>query len=103
MWAGLIIFYRCITYKFELYLSLSVKIPVMSSERDEFQTVEDVASSEVYQCNHELHDTDKHVTLSLSSELKYTILYGVLIIFVVGSGQARVSSSPATTVSDMAS
>ena len=28
---------------------------------------------------------------------KYSILYGALIIFVVGSGQ-RVSSSPATTV-----
>ena len=55
MLAGLLIFYRCITYNIELYLSLSVKIPVMSSERDEFQTVEDVASSEVYQCNHELH------------------------------------------------
>ena len=86
MWAGLIIFYRCITYKFELYLSLSVKIPVMSSERYEFQTVEDVASSEVYQCNHELHDTGRHVTI-LSSGLKYTILYGVLMIFVVGIGQ----------------
>ena len=75
-------FYRCITYKFELYLSLSVKIPVMSSERDEFQTVEDVASSEVYQCNHELHDTDRHVTI-LSSELKYTILYGAWYSWLV--------------------
>ena len=54
----------------------------MSSERDEFQTVEDVASSEVYQCNHELHDTDRHVTILLS-ELKYTILYGAWYSWLV--------------------